>query len=97
MFGEYAIYCNEKLVALICDNHLFVKPTEKGRAFLKVPVEAPPYPGAKPSFLIQEKISDSAWLTKLIKITADELPLPKAKNKAKNTAKKKVKKKTGKK
>lgn len=31
MFGEYAIYCNGKIVALVCDNHLFVKPTEGGR------------------------------------------------------------------
>jgi hypothetical protein len=26
--GEYAIYCNGKVVALVCDNQLFVKPTE---------------------------------------------------------------------
>ena len=26
MFGEYAIYCNGKVVALICDNQFFVKP-----------------------------------------------------------------------
>ncbi|EMO05030.1 TfoX N-terminal domain protein, partial [Leptospira interrogans serovar Icterohaemorrhagiae str. Verdun HP] len=23
MFGEYAIYCNGKIVALVCDNRLF--------------------------------------------------------------------------
>lgn len=28
MFGEYAIYCNGKVVALVCDNRFFVKPTE---------------------------------------------------------------------
>ena len=49
MFGEYAIYCQGKLAALVCDNRLFVKPTEAGRAFIGVPFEAPPYPGAKPS------------------------------------------------
>ncbi|MCC3506339.1 MAG: TfoX/Sxy family protein [Microcoleus sp. PH2017_19_SFW_U_A] len=27
MFGEYAIYCDEKVVALVCDNQLFIKPT----------------------------------------------------------------------
>jgi TfoX/Sxy family transcriptional regulator of competence genes len=31
MFGEYAIYCNEKVVALVCDNQVFVKPTAAGR------------------------------------------------------------------
>jgi len=28
MFGEYALYCNEKVVALVCDMQLFVKPTK---------------------------------------------------------------------
>jgi TfoX/Sxy family transcriptional regulator of competence genes len=27
MFGEYALYCNEKVVALICDDELYVKIT----------------------------------------------------------------------
>ena len=54
MFGEYAIYCDDKVVALICDNRLFVKPTEGGRAFIGNVVEAPAYPGAKLSFIITE-------------------------------------------
>jgi TfoX/Sxy family transcriptional regulator of competence genes len=28
MFGEYAIYCDGKVVALVCDNQLFVKPSD---------------------------------------------------------------------
>lgn len=27
MFGEYALYVGPKVVALVCDNQLFVKPT----------------------------------------------------------------------
>ena len=50
MFGEFTVYCNEKVVALICDNQLFVKPTEAGKSFIGSVVEAPPYPGAKPFF-----------------------------------------------
>jgi TfoX/Sxy family transcriptional regulator of competence genes len=79
MFGEYAIYCNEKVVALICDNKLFIKPTAAGRNFIGNVVEASAYHGAKPSFLIEENIDDSEWLSKLIKMTADELPMPKPK------------------
>ena len=30
MFGEYGLYCGDKIVALICDNQLFVKPTKAG-------------------------------------------------------------------
>ncbi|HPN67196.1 MAG TPA: TfoX/Sxy family protein [bacterium] len=84
MFGEYAIYCDGKVVALICDNRLFVKPTQSGRAYIDDINEAPPYPGAKNYFLIEDKFEDRAWITELIKITADELPLPKPKNKNKN-------------
>lgn len=76
MFGEYAIYAGEKIVALISDNQLFVKPTPGGRALILDPVEASPYPGAKPCFLIQANIQDADWLCQLIQITAAELPSP---------------------
>ena len=85
MFGEYALYCGDKVVALVCDNQLFVKPTEAGRAYIGSPVEAPPYPGAKNSFLIADAFEDRAWISELIRITARELPAPKPK-KAKKSA-----------
>ena len=81
MFGEYAVYCDGKVVALICDNQLYVKPTEAGRAFIGAVVEAPPYPGAKPSFLIGEQVEDGEWLARLVKLTADALPRPRPKKK----------------
>jgi TfoX/Sxy family transcriptional regulator of competence genes len=74
MFGEYGLYAGAKLVGLICDNRLFVKPTEAGRKLIGKPVEAPPYPGAKPSFLIEDRIEDRRWLSELIRVTAAELP-----------------------
>lgn len=80
MFGEYAIYCNEKVVALVCDDQLFVKPTVIGRKMLKVVEEGSPYPGAKPYFLISEELwEDREWLATFIAKTAEELPLPKPK------------------
>ncbi len=79
MFGEYALYCGDKVVALVCDNQLFVKPTPGGRAFIGSPVEAPPYPGAKNSFLIADAFEDREWIAQLIRITAAELPPPKPK------------------
>ena len=90
MFGEYVIYCDNKVVALVCDNKLFVKPTAGGREYIGNVVEAPPYPGAKLCFLIEDAYEDQEWLSGLIMITAQELPLPKprrkksAKRKAKN-------------
>jgi hypothetical protein len=48
-------------------------------------VEASPYPGAKPSFLISaQKVEDFEWLSGLIKITTEELPMPVKKKKAGN-------------
>jgi hypothetical protein len=41
----------------------------------------PAYEGAKPSFLIEEKLEDRDWLSELIRITLKELPAPKAKKK----------------
>lgn len=83
MFGEFGIYCDGKIVALICDDQLFVKPTESGKKFIGKYKEAPPYPGAKQSLLIAEKIEDKKWLSELIKITYKELPEPKPKKKTK--------------
>lgn len=79
MFGEYAVYCQGKVVALVCDNQLFVKPTENGRAFIGEPVEAPAYPGAKMSFLIEDRLDDREWLSELIRLTERELPASKPK------------------
>ena len=81
MFGEYGIYCDNKLFALVCDNKLFIKPTEAGRAFIKDVVESPPYPGAKLSFLIEDKLEDREWISNLVRITVSELPEPKPKKK----------------
>lgn len=83
MFGEYGVYCDGKIFGVICDNKLFVKPTTSGREFIKNVVEAPAYPGAKPSFLIEEKLEDAEWLSELIRITVKELPKPKTKPKSK--------------
>ncbi len=79
MFGEFGLYSNGKLFALICDDKLFMKPTEGGRAFIGEVVESPPYPGAKPSLLIGDRIEDPQWLSELVRITARELPAPKPK------------------
>ena len=80
MFGEYGIYCNGKIFAVICDNKLFIKPTKAGREFIGNPTELSPYEGAKPSFVIDDKVEDSDWLSKLVRATVKELPESKPKN-----------------
>ena len=79
MFGEYALYLDTKVVAFVCDNKLFLKPTDAGRAVLGSPTEAPAYPGSKNYFLLEEQLEDSALLRSLFEVTASVLPLPKPK------------------
>jgi len=78
MFGEAAVYLGDKVVGLICDNQLFIKPTDVGRARIGAPVESPPYPGASNWFLMTD-LDDPEWLADLVRATADALPARKTK------------------
>ncbi len=80
MFGEYGLFCDGKTVGLICDDQLFIKPTDAGRKLAPEAEARPPYPGAKPSLLIDaEQWDDADWLSQLVRATADALPVPKPK------------------
>lgn len=81
MFGEYALYYEEKVVALVCDDQLFVKITPAGKALLGERYqEGFAYPGAKPSMLVgAEDLDDRDRLCELVRITAAGLPMPKLK------------------
>lgn len=76
MFGDYCIYCDKKPVALVCDNQFFVKITPKGEKAFPALSKAAPYPGAKPHFLVEE-IDDAKTASRLVKLTAEQLPPPK--------------------
>jgi DNA transformation protein and related proteins len=78
MFGEAAVYLQDKVVALVCDNQLFLKSTEPGRAMIGAPKEAPPFPGANNWFLIAD-LDDSEFLADLARATAEALPARKVK------------------
>ena len=82
MFGEYALYVGSKVVALVCDDILFVKRTEPGLLFVgDLYSEGFAYNGAKASMVIEEAlIENRAWLSELVTITAEFLPLPKKKS-----------------
>lgn len=80
MFGEYTIYCNGKVIGLICDNQFFVKKTVAGVSILPNCKEASPYTNAKPCFVI-DSVDDKELMTKLIRATYQELPNPRLKKK----------------
>ena len=81
--GEYALYCDGKVVGLVCDDTLYVKITDEGKKFVgKYYEEGYAYNGAKVSIKIDEDhIDDREWLSELIEITASHLPMPKKKKK----------------
>jgi DNA transformation protein and related proteins len=87
MFGEYGLYCDGKIVALVCDDQFFLKPTPEGRAVLGDAVdEQPAYSGAKPSFRIAgERWDDAEWMAELVRVTTAALPMPKPKAKKKGS------------
>lgn len=78
MFGEYGLYCDGKIFANVSDDQLFVKITDAGRRLFPGLPEAPPYPGAKNYFLI-ENVDDRDFLTALTLTTCQALPEAKKK------------------
>jgi len=80
MFGDYALYCDEKVVGLVCDDQLFIKYTDPGKEFAEGRYsEGCAYAGAKPSMNVSDAIDDRDFLCTLIRLTADALPRPKEK------------------
>lgn len=80
MFGEFALYYDDKVVGLICDNTLFLKITESSRKFLDGNKTGPAYKGAKDSYVIGEEIlEDSKTLKKIILGIYDDISLVKKK------------------
>ena len=72
MFGEYGLYCDDVFFAVICDDQLFVKVTPQGEAMFSALPKAPPYEGAKDSFLVED-VEDRERMTELTRITCAPL------------------------
>lgn len=79
MFGEYAVYLDGKVVALICDDQLFVKPTPGALRLASDAVLAVPYPGMRPALLVTDDLDDSDRMTALLRAAWLDLPQPKPK------------------
>jgi TfoX/Sxy family transcriptional regulator of competence genes len=80
MFGEYGFYCDEKIVALVCDDRFFLKPSAAVDELGLELEPCPPYPGAKEYLIIDDRcMRDRARLKRIVQATADALPPPKPK------------------
>jgi TfoX/Sxy family transcriptional regulator of competence genes len=79
MFGEFALYVDGKVIGLVCDDILYVKPTLPGPAILGTTVNRPPYNGAIPHFCITDQLENRELLQQLFLATAAALPAAKPK------------------
>lgn len=79
MFGEYALYLDGKVVALVCDDQLFLKPTPGAQSALPDCPQGAPYPGAKPHLQVTEALDDPDAVMIALKAIAADLPAPKPK------------------
>lgn len=76
MFGEYGLYCDDKVVGFICDNTVYLKPSPVTSG---LPM-GPCYEGSKDYAIIADAMVDSAdAIQALVLATAEFLPAPKPK------------------
>jgi DNA transformation protein len=79
MFGEYALYCEGKVVGLVCDDRLYVKIVSASRQLEPLCEKGEPYPGARPYYLVEEgQLGTVADLPSILAAIAASLPKKKA-------------------
>lgn len=80
MFGEYALYADGKVVGLVCDDQLYVKIVPASSTLADVCEQAPPYPGAKLYYMVEEHLlTQMLELPQMLRVLAESLPKPKKK------------------
>lgn len=78
MFGEYGVWCNEKLIILICDDTAFVKILPETTALLgNNNQQKPPYKGAKPYYVVD--VDNKEQMTELARVLEKITPVSKKK------------------
>ena len=77
MFGEYALYLDGVVVALICDDQLWIKPTPGTAEALADCPPGEPFPGAKRYLCADALLDDPETTAQLLHLIAAERPPPK--------------------
>jgi TfoX/Sxy family transcriptional regulator of competence genes len=90
MFGEYALYADGKVVALVCDDLLHVKILPASHELEHVCEQGEPYPGAKPHYIVEEgQLSTVPALPAILFAIAESLPEKKKRPARRQTARRK--------
>jgi TfoX/Sxy family transcriptional regulator of competence genes len=79
MFGEYAVYLEGRVIGLVCDDTLFIKPVKGILALLPDAALGPPYPGAKDHVIVADELDDADLMARMLRVLVAEVPLPKPK------------------
>ena len=80
MFGEYALYADKKVVALVCDDILYVKIFPASIELEAICEKGEPYPGAKQCYIVEEgQISSIQYLPNILLDLAACIPEKKKK------------------
>ena len=75
MFGEYALYADGKVVALVCNDLLHVKISPASNELENQCEKGPPYPGAKPYYIVEEgQLSTIHHLPAILSAIAAAIP-----------------------
>jgi len=87
MFGEYALYADGKVVALVCDDLLHVKILPASQALERLCEKGEPYPGAKPHYIVEEgQLSTLEGLPAILGAVAASIPEKKSKARRKRAS-----------
>lgn len=81
MMGEYCVYYQGKLVGDICDNCLFLKPTESALRLMPDAERAYPYEGSKTLMIVVDNVENTELMQDVLNGMYEELPQPKKKTK----------------
>ena len=74
MMGGWLVYSDDILIGQINEGDLFVKQTPAGVELTAALESLPPYPGAKPALVVDQKhLSDATWLRNVIAVTTEAL------------------------
>ena len=79
MFGEYALYSGGIVVAFVCDDTLFIKPTPGAAAVLHDAERGPAYPGSKDYIIGFEALDDPDLCIRALRVAAADSPPLKSK------------------
>lgn len=78
MFGEHAIYCDDRIFGFICDDTLLLKLVPEAEELTAALPRGEAYPGSKPYGIVDDdRLGDVEWLHEVAQtIAATQPPKP---------------------